>query len=87
MKALSLVRTLGVKTALGVSNVSFGLPNRPLLNKTFLTMAMTCGLNMPILNPLDGEMTGAVKAFAVLADTDTGAALMVNAFSPPPVIV
>ncbi|MDE7076298.1 MAG: dihydropteroate synthase, partial [Clostridia bacterium] len=47
VKALRLVRTLGVKTALGVSNVSFGLPNRGLLNKTFLTMAMTCGLNMP----------------------------------------
>ena len=80
VKALSLVRTLGVKTALGVSNVSFGLPNRPLLNKTFLTMAMTCGLNMPILNPLDGEMTGAVKAFAVLADTDAGAEKYIGAY-------
>lgn len=80
VKALSLVRTLGVKTALGVSNVSFGLPNRPLLNKTFLTMAMTCGLNMPILNPLDGEMTGAVKAFAVLANTDAGAEKYIGAY-------
>lgn len=70
VKALRLVKTLGVKTALGVSNVSFGLPNRGLLNKTFLTMAMTCGLNMPILNPLDGEMTGAVRAFAVLSGED-----------------
>lgn len=70
VEALRLVKTLGVKTALGVSNVSFGLPNRGLLNKTFLTMAMTCGLNMPIMNPLDGEMTGAVKAFAVLSGED-----------------
>lgn len=70
VRALSLVRSLGVKAALGVSNVSFGLPNRPLLNKTFLTMAMTSGLNMPIMNPLDGEMTGAVKAFAVLSGED-----------------
>lgn len=70
LEALRLVKTLGVKTALGVSNVSFGLPNRPLLNRTFLTMAMTCGLNMPILNPLDGEMTGAVKAHAVLSGED-----------------
>jgi 5-methyltetrahydrofolate--homocysteine methyltransferase len=69
-KALRLVRSLGVKTALGVSNVSFGLPNRGLLNRTFLTMAMTCGLNMPIMNPLDGEMTGAVKAFGVLSGED-----------------
>ncbi len=72
-EALRLVRSLGVKTALGVSNVSFGLPNRGLLNKTFLTMAMTCGLNMPIMNPLDGEMTGAVKAFAVLSGEDESA--------------
>lgn len=72
-EALRLVRTLGVKTALGVSNVSFGLPNRGLLNKTFLAMAMTCGLNMPILNPLDGEMAGAVKAFAVLSGEDENA--------------
>lgn len=70
VKALRLVRTLGVKTALGVSNVSFGLPNRGLLNKTFLTMAMTCGLNMPIMNPLDGEMSGAVRAYAVLSGED-----------------
>lgn len=67
---MRLVRSLGVKTALGVSNVSFGLPNRGLLNRTFLTMAMTCGLNMPIMNPLDGEMTGAVKAFGVLSGED-----------------
>lgn len=70
LEALRLVKTLGVQTALGVSNVSFGLPNRPLLNRTFLTMAMTCGLNMPILNPLDGEMMGAVKAHAVLSGED-----------------
>lgn len=70
VKALSLVKGLGVKTALGVSNVSFGLPNRGLLNRTFLAMAMTCGLNMPIINPLDGEMTGAVKAFSVLSGED-----------------
>ncbi|MDE6597943.1 MAG: homocysteine S-methyltransferase family protein [Clostridia bacterium] len=70
VEALRLVKKLGVKTALGVSNVSFGLPNRGLLNKTFLTMAMTCGLNMPIMNPMDGEMTDAVKAFAVLSGED-----------------
>ncbi len=73
LKALSLVRSLGVMTALGVSNVSFGLPNRPLLNRTFLTMAMQNGLTMPILNPLDAEMMGAVKAYSVLADLDRNA--------------
>ena len=80
LKALELVKTLGVKTALGVSNVSFGLPNRPLLNRTFLTMAMTCGLNMPILNPLDAEMTGAVKAFGVLSGEDVNSENFIDTY-------
>ncbi len=70
LKGLTLVKTLGVKTALGVSNVSFGLPYRGLLNKTFLTMAMYAGLNMPILNPLDDEMKGAIDAYNVLMGID-----------------
>jgi 5-methyltetrahydrofolate--homocysteine methyltransferase len=79
-EALRLVGTLGVKTALGVSNVSFGLPNRPLLNKTFLVLAMSCGLNVPIMNPLDGEMTGAVKAFGVLSGSDENAERYIAAY-------
>ena len=70
VRALEKVKALGVKTALGVSNVSFGLPARGLLNKTFLAMALERGLDMPILNPLDGEMTGVVKAFCVLSGAD-----------------
>lgn len=80
IEALRLVKTLGVKTALGVSNVSFGLPNRPLLNKTFLTMAMTNGLNMPIMNPLDTEMVNAIKAFNVLMGYDEGSINYINDF-------
>lgn len=70
LKAIKLISGLGVKTALGISNVSFGLPNRGLLNRTFLAAAMACGLNMPIMNPLDTEMTDAVRAFAVLSGED-----------------
>ena len=70
LKALTLVRTLGVKTALGVSNVSFGLPYRIQLNKTFLSMAMYAGLNMPIMNPLEPEMVGAIDAYNVLMSID-----------------
>ena len=52
LEALRRVKDeLGLKTVLGVSNISFGLPARPLVNQTFLTMAMTCGLDLPILNP------------------------------------
>ena len=73
LKALTLVRKLGVKTALGVSNVSFGLPDRPRLNRVFLAAALQAGLNMPIMNPLDGEMAGTVYSFRVLSGEDEGA--------------
>ena len=80
LKGLTLVRTLGVKTALGVSNVSFGLPNRGLLNKTFLSLAMYAGLNMPIMNPLDTEMMNAIKAYNVLLSIDKGSNEFIKAF-------
>ena len=44
-------RELGVRTVLGVSNISFGLPCRPYLNTTFLTMAMYAGLDLAIMTP------------------------------------
>ncbi len=80
VKALSLVRTLGVMTALGVSNVSFGLPNRALLNRTFLSVAMYAGLAMPILNPLDNEMMGAVRAYRVLSCIDENSEKYIDAY-------
>lgn len=61
---------LGVHTILGVSNISFGLPNRPLINKTFLGMALYAGLDVPIINPLDRELMGVIDAFEVLSAKD-----------------
>ena len=66
LRAMKMVKELGVHTVLGVSNVSFGLPNRPLLNRTFLTLAMEAGLDLPIFNPLDKELMGTIDAFHVL---------------------
>lgn len=67
LRAIALVkRELGVKTALGVSNVSFGLPNRPLINRTMLAMALACGLDAPIMNPCDSGMTDTVTAARLL---------------------
>ena len=75
LKALNMVKEkLGVKTTLGVSNVSFGLPSRPVLNRTFLSMALYQGLNLPIIDPNDNEMMADVKAAAVLNNIDQGAA-------------
>lgn len=78
IKAVALVKQLGVHTVLGVSNVSFGLPNRPLLNKTFLAMAMSAGLDLPIINPLDQELMVTIQAFNVLYNYDKDATTYIN---------
>ena len=67
LKAITMVKEeLGVKTALGVSNISFGLPGRELINQSFLTMAMYAGLDLAIINPNSKAMMDAVRAFKVL---------------------
>lgn len=71
LDAIEIVKSkYKVKTVLGVSNISFGLPHRPLLNQTFLTMAMEKGLDLPIINPSVFGMAGAVRAFRVLKGFD-----------------
>ncbi len=61
---------LGVRTVLGVSNISFGLPNRELLNHSFLTMAAAAGLDLAIINPNIGSMMDAVRAADLLLYRD-----------------
>ena len=80
LKALSEITNMGVKTTLGVSNVSFGLPNRQLLNKTFLSLALGSGLTMPIINPLDKEMMDTIKAYKVLSNKDINASEYITEF-------
>ena len=58
---------LDVNTTCGASNISFGSPNRSLLNSTFVTMAYGAGLTSAILNPCDPEMMGAIRAANVVA--------------------
>ncbi|MDL2252613.1 homocysteine S-methyltransferase family protein [Ruminococcaceae bacterium OttesenSCG-928-I18] len=71
LRATLLVKeTLGLKTLLGVSNVSFGLPNRPLVNRTFLNLALWAGLDLPILNPGASDMMDTIAAFELLMGLD-----------------
>lgn len=63
---------LGVRTVLGVSNISFGLPLRPVMNAAFLVSALASGLDMPIINPLEPRYQDAVHAFRVLNGQDAG---------------
>ena len=82
LKALSRCKQeLGVRTVLGVSNISFGLPCRGYLNTTFLTMAMAAGLDLAIMNPNTPEMMAAVRAFRVLTAQDAQSADYVAAYA------
>ena len=82
---------LGVKTALGVSNVSFGLPKREQLNQSFFTMALEQGLDGAIINPKSEAMMGAYRAYRALAGLDDQCQAYMEAFqgetasSPAPV--
>lgn len=65
-----LNKDLGVKTVLGVSNVSFGLPNRELLNSAFFTLAMQKGLSAGIINPKSDAMMNAYYSYCALNGLD-----------------
>ncbi|MGM9618303.1 MAG: homocysteine S-methyltransferase family protein [Oscillospiraceae bacterium] len=71
---------LGLKTVLGVSNISFGLPARPLVNQTFLTMAMAHGLDLPIINPNLEAMMAAVRGYHLLMNIDRDAREFIAAY-------
>ncbi len=82
LEALHRVKTeLGLKTVLGVSNISFGLPARPLVNQNFLTMAMSAGLDLPIINPNVDAMMAAVRCFHLLTNVDTDAREFIAAYA------
>ena len=71
LKAVRLVKEkLEVKTVLGVINVSFGLPQRPIINRNMLAMALMQGLDAPIMNPGDKGMMETVASYRVLMGLD-----------------
>ena len=81
LKAVRMVKErLGAKTVLGVSNISFGLPNRELLNHIFLSMALENGLDLPIINPNIAAMTGTVRAYKLLANIDVNSVEFIAAY-------
>jgi len=73
LEALKMIKErLGVKTVLGVSNISFGLPNREKINTAFFTMAMAYGLDAGIINPASESMMNAVINSRALLGHDEG---------------
>lgn len=82
LNALHRVKTeLGLHTVLGVSNISFGLPNRELITRTFLTMALHSGLDLPIINPNIASIIGAVRAYRLLAGIDRDSAEFISVYA------
>jgi 5-methyltetrahydrofolate--homocysteine methyltransferase len=89
LEAVRLVKEkLGLRTVLGVSNISFGLPGRGVINRTFLALALQSGLDLPIMNPNDRDMADMFRAFNVLSGTDKNAADYIShagePAAPPP---
>lgn len=81
LKALRLIKAqLGVPTVMGVSNVSYGLPNRALINRTFLAMALENGLDLPIVNPFSESTRETISAANVLLKRDAGAKKFIEAY-------
>ena len=72
---------LGVKCALGVSNISFGLPARPLLGSTFLAAAFGAGLDAPIINPGSERFMDVVRGYRVLNAEDEGSVAYIERYA------
>jgi 5-methyltetrahydrofolate--homocysteine methyltransferase len=73
LRAVDLIKKeLGLHMVLGVSNASFGLPNRDAAAAAFLTMALDRGLDLPIINPNSAPMRDAVAAFEMISGADAG---------------
>ena len=75
---------LGLHTVLGVSNISFGLPARETITRSFLTQAMYAGLDLPIVNPNQSAMMDAVAAFQVLSGQDRDSEAYIRRFAAAP---
>ena len=85
LEAIRLIRErLGVATILGVSNVSFGLPRREVLNAAFLTLALGAGLSAGIVNPNNAALMDAIRVFRALRGDDPGFETYIRTHPPIP---
>lgn len=80
LKAIPMIKELGVKTICGLSNVSFGLPDRKVINASFLSMAVQAGLDAAILDPMDKLIVSHLKASRALSGIDEYCAEYIQAF-------
>ncbi|MGI6153173.1 MAG: homocysteine S-methyltransferase family protein [Christensenellaceae bacterium] len=79
LASIRLVKAeLGLKTVLGISNVSFGLPDREVINATFLAAALGAGLDAAIINPLSPRYRDVLDVYRVLNNEDRDAAIYIG---------
>ena len=71
----------GVRCVLGVSNISFGLPFRPLVNATFLAAALSAGLDLAIVNPMSDRLMDVINSWRVLSGEDMGARAYLSSYA------
>lgn len=82
LKAIKMIKeNLGLKTVLGVSNISFGLPNRSIINEVFLSQALAYGLDLPIINPNNENMMNIIMGHNVLHNIDKNSKRYIEKYS------
>lgn len=80
LRSIPMIKSLGAKTVCGLSNVSFGLPNRKVINSVFLSMAIHAGLDAAILDPTDKQIASTIAASRALLCEDEYCAQYISAF-------
>jgi len=86
LKTIARIKTLGIATIFGLSNLSFGLPQRGLLNAAFLPMAIQNGLDSAILNPLDSNLMDSTKSSNAILNKPHSMRLFLNTYRKKPEI-
>lgn len=82
IKALKMIKEeLGIYTCLGVSNISFGLPRREIINSTFFALALNNGLDACIINPCNDAMINTYRAYLALTGYDENCSEYVSRYA------
>jgi Methionine synthase I, cobalamin-binding domain len=80
LRSIPMIRSLGAKTVCGLSNISYGLPNRKVINSIFLAMAIQSGLDAAILDPTEKQVISSISAAEALICKDEYCAEYIKAF-------
>ena len=80
LRSVPMIKSLGAKTICGLSNISFGLPDRKIINSTFLAMAIHAGLDAAILDPTEKQVVSSAAAARALMCEDEYCAGYIKAF-------